>query len=61
MNVLVALGATSAFIYSLVGSLLDLGPDYLFYETAATIITRSLLGALGLGGRTTRRKKTGWF
>ncbi len=30
-------------------------------RTAATIITRSLLGALGLGGRTTRRKKTGWF
>ncbi|TWI83691.1 hypothetical protein IQ13_1804 [Lacibacter cauensis] len=30
-------------------------------RTAATIITRSLLGALGLGGRTTKRKKTGWF
>jgi len=30
-------------------------------RTAASIITRSLLGALGLGGRTTRRKKTGWF
>lgn len=30
-------------------------------RTAATIITRSLLGALGLGGRTTRRKKSGWF
>jgi len=30
-------------------------------RTAANIITRSLLGALGLGGRTTRRKKTGWF
>lgn len=28
-------------------------------RTAASIITRSLLGALGLGGRTTRRKKTG--
>ena len=44
MNVLVALGATSAFIYSLVGSLLDLGPDYLFNETAATIITLVFLG-----------------
>jgi P-type Cu+ transporter len=44
MNVLVALGATSAFLYSLVGSLLDLGPDYLFYETAATIITLVFLG-----------------
>nr|WP_294908736.1 helicase HerA-like domain-containing protein [uncultured Lacibacter sp.] len=30
-------------------------------RTAASIITRSLLGALGLGGRTTKRKKTGWF
>lgn len=30
-------------------------------RTAASVITRSLLGALGLGGRTTRRKKSGWF
>ena len=31
-------------------------------RTAATIITRSLLGALGLGGRTTtRRRKSGFF
>lgn len=30
-------------------------------RTAANVITRSLLGALGLGGRTTRRKKSGWF
>jgi uncharacterized protein len=30
-------------------------------RTAASVITRSLLGALGLGGRTTRRKKTSWF
>ena len=30
-------------------------------RTAASVITRSLLGALGLGGRSTRRKKTGWF
>ena len=29
-------------------------------RTAATIITRSLLGALGLGGRSSK-KKTGWF
>jgi DNA helicase HerA-like ATPase len=28
-------------------------------RTAASIITRSLLGALGLGGRTTRRRKSG--
>lgn len=30
-------------------------------RTAASVITRSLLGALGLGGRSTRRKKSGWF
>lgn len=30
-------------------------------RTAATIITRSLLGALGLGGRSTTKKRTGWF
>jgi hypothetical protein len=31
-------------------------------RTAATILTRSLLGVLGLGGSTTRRKKrTSWF
>jgi hypothetical protein len=29
-------------------------------RTAASVITRSLLGALGLGGRSTR-KKSGWF
>lgn len=30
-------------------------------RTAANMITRSLLGVLGLGGSTRRRKKTGWF
>jgi uncharacterized protein len=30
-------------------------------RTAANVITRSLLGALGLGGRSTRKKKSGWF
>ncbi|HEU4469730.1 MAG TPA: helicase HerA-like domain-containing protein [Flavisolibacter sp.] len=30
-------------------------------RTAATIITRSLLGVLGLGGSTRRRKKSGFF
>lgn len=44
MNVLVALGATAAFIYSLAGTLLNLGHEYLFYETAATIITLVFLG-----------------
>ena len=44
MNVLIALGATAAFAYSLIGTLFGLGPDYLFYETSATIITLVFLG-----------------
>jgi Cu+-exporting ATPase len=44
MNVLIALGATAAFVYSLTGTLLNLGNEYLFYETAATIITLVFLG-----------------
>lgn len=44
MNVLISIGALSAFIYSLVGALLHLGPGYLFFETAATIITLVFLG-----------------
>ncbi|HEV2481284.1 MAG TPA: cation-translocating P-type ATPase [Puia sp.] len=44
MNVLIALGATAAFVYSLTGTLLQLGPDYLFYETTASIITIVFLG-----------------
>lgn len=44
MNVLIAIGATAAFVYSLTGTLLRLGPDYLFYETAASIITIVFLG-----------------
>ncbi|HTN07793.1 cation transporter [Agriterribacter sp.] len=39
MNVLIALGATAAFVYSLTGTLMNMGEAYLFYETAATIIT----------------------
>nr|WP_308199278.1 hypothetical protein [Chitinophaga sedimenti] len=30
-------------------------------RTAANIITRSLLGALGLGGRSSSKKKSSWF
>src|SRR5688572_2329780 len=30
-------------------------------RTAANVITRSLLGALGLGGSSSRRKKSSWF
>lgn len=44
MNVLIAIGATAAFVYSLAGTILNLGPSYLFYETAATIITLVFLG-----------------
>lgn len=44
MNVLIAIGATAAFVYSLMGTVLQLGHDYLFYETAAAIITLVFLG-----------------
>lgn len=44
MNVLIALGATAAFFYSLTGAILGLGQDFLFFETAATIITLVFLG-----------------
>ena len=44
MNVLITIGATAAFIYSLVGTLMNLGSGYLFYETTATILTLVFLG-----------------
>jgi Cu+-exporting ATPase len=44
MNVLIAVGATAAFLYSLCGTLMGLGADYVFYETAAAIITLVFLG-----------------
>lgn len=44
MNVLVALGASAAFFYSLTGTLIGRGEDFLFYETAATIITLVFFG-----------------
>jgi len=44
MNVLIAIGATAAFVYSLIGSIGNLGLNYVFYETAATIITLVFLG-----------------
>lgn len=44
MNVLVALGALAAFVYSLIGTLIGQGEQYLFYETAATIITLVFFG-----------------
>lgn len=44
MNVLIAIGATAAFVYSLIGSIGNMGMEYVFYETAATIITLVFLG-----------------
>jgi len=44
MNVLIALGATAAFVYSLIGTIGNMGMDYIFYETTATIITLVFLG-----------------
>ncbi|PCJ27434.1 MAG: ATPase P [Flavobacteriales bacterium] len=48
MDVLIVIGITSAFGYSLYGTMAYLGlpeaHDYLFYETAATITTLVLLG-----------------
>jgi P-type Cu+ transporter len=44
MDVLIFLGSTAAFIYSLIGTIQGLGHDYMFYETSASIITIVLLG-----------------
>ncbi len=44
MNVLIALGATAAFVYSFIGTVGSMGMDYIFYETTATIITLVFLG-----------------
>jgi len=44
MDVLITLGSSAAFFYSLAGTLFYLGPSYQFYETAATIITLILVG-----------------
>ncbi len=44
MNLLITVGATAAFIYSLIGALQGMGHDYLFFETTATIITLVFFG-----------------
>jgi Cu+-exporting ATPase len=44
MNVLISIGAIASFGYSLTGAILHLGPDYLFFETTASIITLVMLG-----------------
>mgnify|MGYP006281349563 CR=1 FL=1 len=43
MDVLIFIGSTAAFIYSLIGTAL-VEPNYIFYETSATIITLVLVG-----------------
>ena len=44
MNVLIALGSVAAFGYSLYGTIIGRAEEFLFYETAATIITLVFLG-----------------
>ncbi len=46
MDVLIILSVTAAYFYSLTGTLLELGSDFLFYETTATIVTIVLFGNL---------------
>ncbi len=43
MDVLIFIGSTAAFIYSLIGSIQQ-NPNFIFYETSAMIITLVLLG-----------------
>jgi len=44
MDVLIFMGSTAAFMYSLVGTIYRLGHEYMFYETSASIISIVLLG-----------------
>jgi len=44
MDVLIALGATAAFFYSLYGTVTGQAERYMFYETAAAILTLVFLG-----------------
>ena len=44
MDVLITIGSIAAFGYSLAGAILNLGHDYLFFETAASIITLVFMG-----------------
>lgn len=46
MDVLIITGSSAAFVYSVYGFIRGLGMDYLFFETAASIITLVLLGNL---------------
>jgi P-type Cu+ transporter len=44
MDVLVTIGSSAAFIYSLIGTIFNLGEGYMYYESTATIITLVSLG-----------------
>jgi Cu+-exporting ATPase len=46
MDVLISMSVMAAYVYSIAGYLLNLGPDYMFFETAASIVTFVLLGNL---------------
>ena len=46
---------------STIEKILNSGAAKQVERTAASMITRSLLGALGLGGRSSNSKKSGWF
>jgi len=46
MDVLIFMGSSAAFIYSLMGTIRNMGHDYMFYETTASIITIVLFGNL---------------
>lgn len=44
MDVLILLGSTASFVYSLIGLLMNMGHNFLFFETSASIITLIFLG-----------------
>jgi len=44
MDVLVTIGSSASFIYSVIGTFSNLGEGYLYYETTTTIITLVSLG-----------------
>lgn len=46
MDVLIFIGSTAAYLYSLYGTVFGLGHNFLFYETSASIITLVLFGNL---------------
>lgn len=57
MDVLIIIGATAAVGYSLYGAITAAGPDFLFFETGAAIITLVLLGNV-MEHRAVRRTTT---